>query len=228
MFRFFVVVLLLVFTFIPVTYALDYQALGRIIRVNLPAGYCAQEGPVTAQDKREQADVDKAVDRQMTVILRFEDCHEQRELREGVRSAISKYGLFSIVKQRGEIVPAPAQYSRSEYLSQIGKIMQRSDILQRVQKITDEEIAKWNRPKSLIPKALGSIGQDSNALYVAVIVTSQDAKGRQYQTSGVVGMTLVRGLPVNSSIYAEYSETSFAELLKRQQVILNAIVNDNP
>lgn len=164
----------------------------------------------------------------MAVMLRFEDCSEQRALKKGNRSEFLNYGILSIGKQRGEIVAVPSQYSRSEYLSQIGKAAKRVDLLELAKKTADEELAKLNQQLSINSKVLGLIEQDSNAIYVAVIATTQDTNGSKYQRAGVLAMTLIRGLPVNSSIYAEYSGTRFAELLSRQRVILNTIVKDNP
>jgi hypothetical protein len=196
--------------------------LGQAIAVPIPAGYCE-----LGQHLAEAAVVDRlraGLGNTNTVLAVFADCAEAAELRRGARAGVDNYGQIMAPRPAGELrrfsgVP------RAEYIRQLSA---RADGILPGAMERGVERAQSFVPDTKFQESLGVLATDTNGLYFGVLMSAPYPDGEQKAVLGVVGMTLVKELPISINLYRAYKGApELPELLARQRNALAGLVRAN-
>ena len=201
--------------------AATVNLLGRSIEVVIPTGYCGL-GPHPAEAEivrrfREE------IGNSNQILAMFADCKELEDSRKGRRTMLDNYGQIVAQTPKGQL-RALKGISRTEYIQ---KLSGRTNDFSEAFKKGEARVQQFV-PGLQLAENLGILSTDSNGLYAGVLMTMPDDAGRPRPIIGIVGMTLVKEMPITINLYQPYRNSpDLRGLLARQQSAIAILVRVN-
>lgn len=195
--------------------------LGRSIEAAIPAGYC-EYGPHPAEAELVRR-FREVIGNSNQILAMFADCKELEDFRKGRRAMLDNYGQIVAQSPKGQL-RALKGMSRTEYIQKMsGRTYDFSEAFKK-----GEARAQQFVPGLQLAENLGILSADSNGLYTGVLMTVPDDAGRQRPVIGIVGMTLVKEMPITINLYQPYRNSpDLRALLARQQSAIAILVRVN-
>ncbi|MEI6610313.1 MAG: hypothetical protein WCO53_11300 [Deltaproteobacteria bacterium] len=200
--------------------AATVNLLGRTIEIVIPAGHCEVGGhPAEAELVRRTKE---GIGNSNQILVLFAECKELEDFRRGRRTMMDNYGQILVQTPKGQL-RAIKGVSRAKYIQEISAKSNWADAFKKA-----EARVKQHSPGYQSQENLGLISTDANGLYMGMLGTLTDDKGRPRQIIGVVGMTLVKELSISINLYQGYRKVpDLRGILARQQSAMANFVRAN-
>lgn len=200
--------------------AATVNLLGRTIEIVIPAGYCEVGGhPAEAELVRRTKE---GIGDSNQILVLFAECKELEDFRKGRRTMIDNYGQILAQTPKGQL-RAIKGVSRAKYIQEISGKSNWTEAFKKA-----EVRVKQYAPGYQSQENLGLISTDANGLYMGILMTLTDDKGRPRPIIGVVGMTLVKELSISINLYQGYRKApDLRGILARQQSAMANFVRAN-
>lgn len=194
--------------------------LGRTIQVVIPSGYC-EVGKHPADTEIARRTIEGIGNSNQALVL-FANCKELDEFRRGKRAMLDNYGQILLQTPKGQ-VKMLAGVSRAEYIQRIAA---RTDFGESFRK-AEAKIRKFE-PSYQSMENLGVLAADANGLYIGLLLALTVDAPQPRRLVGVMGMTLVKELPLSVNIYQAYTKSpDLSTILAKQKSAMNAFVQAN-
>jgi len=213
--------LLSLFTFFAINaQAATAMLLGRSIEIVIPNGYCEfGNHPADAEMVRR---VREGIGNSNQIIVLFADCRELEKFRRVKGSMLDNYGQILAQTPKGQL-RAFKDVTRPEFIQKMSGQTNFSDAFNKAETRLKQFIPSFQSQENL-----GLLSTDSNGLYVGALATITDDEGKPRTIMGVLGMTLVKELPISINLYQVYKKSpDLRGLLIRQQSAMAGFVRAN-
>ena len=210
----------------PITTKLSGSNIERLvgsIEPVIPSGYC-EFGKDPADDELAKRTAD-AIGDSNRILMLFANCTEIDEFRTRRRTTLDNFGQILVPTPKGKVVVFPQATTRSAYISRFGD---QGNIAAALAKA--EVRLRGIIPSTVNPTTenLGALGADANAGYVGAVLVTTDVPNRARHILLVMGVTLVKGLPVTVNLYRSSTDAEdLGALMALQRTEMGAIVNAN-
>jgi len=199
--------------------AATVELLDRPIEIIIPSGYCEVGGQ--PEDKEIVNRTKEAIGINNQVLALFADCKELKEFRKGKRAAFDNYGQILAQTPKGQL-RAQKDISRDEYIKKIGG-SNLSEACKKAQARAKQYIPGYQNFENL-----GVLSTDSNGIYVGLLMSMTDDTGKIKPIVGIVGITLVKELPISINLYQAYKGSpNLQSLLTLQKTAIANFVRKN-